>query len=371
MPRRTIVPRPTPAAVSRLPALRSTGVLAMLLAWLLVGCREAPPQPGVGPAREVLGGVPVDYHVHLLGPDLMRDWRALGVEFSRPDEVYASPAGLLDGGEGSAVGHVLLVPMAHLYGNSELREGLGLSLEVERERTARENDFVASQAVAFAGRAAALCSVSALRPYALEELERCRQLEGVVGIKLHLASSEVDLRERADVDVVAGLLGWAAAAKLPVLLHLDTQRRGTDVDDIERFLELAIAPHPDLVVVIAHLGGSGGYGTWTRRVFQAVVEWRDRRAAATGSSPQVLFDLSAVLLDQSSEGVPATTPEEAHDLAADLRAMGFEGVVLGSDYPVFDPRRVLAALRQRAGLEPREIDHILAARVPGLFDERR
>jgi predicted TIM-barrel fold metal-dependent hydrolase len=340
----------------------------VVVACLLLACREAPPEAGGEPVSGALRAVPVDYHVHLLGPDLMRDWRALGVEFSRPDEVYGSPAGLLDAGEELATGRVLLVPMAHLYGSSELREGLGLSLELERERTARENTFVARQAAAFPGRAAALCSVSALRPYAQEELERCRQLEGVVGIKLHLASSEVDLRERADVEAVGGLLGWAAAARLPVLLHLDTQRRGTDIDDIERFLELAISPHPELDVVIAHLGGSGGYGAWSRRAFQALVGWCDRHAADTGTRPQVFFDLSAVLLDQPSEGVPATSLAEAASLANDLRAMDFQNVVFGSDYPVFDPQRGLTALRQLGGLTPQEIDRILAARVPGWFD---
>lgn len=337
-----------------------------VLAALAVGC-AGPAERSEAPVQN-LPGVPVDYHVHILGPDLMRDWRALGVAFSRPDEVYMSSAGLLDGGEHAAAREVLLVPMAHLYGNSELREGLALTLEQERERTARENDFVAAQAVTFGSRAAALCSVSALRPYALEELDRCRQLERVVGIKLHLASSEVDLRDDGHIEAVARLFGWAAAVDLPVLLHLDTQRRGTDLEDIERFLDQALGPSPDLVVVIAHLGGSGGYGRWTQRVFAAVTAWRERQAAKTGAPPQLFYDVSAVLLEQPSEDVPATTVEEAAQLAADLRARAFDGVVFGSDYPVFDPRRGRAALAALAGLSPEEIEAIVTNRVPGWFE---
>jgi len=37
----------------------------------------------------------VDHHVHVLGPDVLRDWKSLGVPFSRPDPVYLSPAALL------------------------------------------------------------------------------------------------------------------------------------------------------------------------------------------------------------------------------------------------------------------------------------
>jgi predicted TIM-barrel fold metal-dependent hydrolase len=316
--------------------------------------------------------IPVDYHVHLLGDDLLRDWRALGVQFSRPDEVYRSPAALL-GSEAkddrpAALQQAVLVPMSHLYGSSELRAALGLTIEQERERTAHENDYVANQAARFGPRTRALCSVSAVRPYALAELERCRLLPGVVGIKLHLASSEVDLREARHLTALAEIADWAQTHDLQVLLHLDTQRRGTDIVDIERFLDIVVAPHPKLVMLIAHLGGSGGYGRWTQRVFAAIVVWIDRRETSGHPRPELYFDLSAVVLREASEGVAATSDEEAAALAGDLRRMAFRGVVFGSDYPVFDPRQALDVLVEMTALQPGEIGTILDNRVPGFFD---
>lgn len=130
-----------------------------------------------------------------------------------------------------------------------------------------------------------------------------------------------------------------------------------------------LGPHPDLTVIVAHLGGSGGYGAWTRSVFRTVLDWLDERRAAGEARTGVFFDVSAVVLERESEGVPATTPEEAAELAADLRRAGMDRLLLGSDAPVFDPRRTVELLRDRAGLAPAEIDRLLASEVPRLFEE--
>jgi predicted TIM-barrel fold metal-dependent hydrolase/cytosine/adenosine deaminase-related metal-dependent hydrolase len=310
----------------------------------------------------------VDHHVHLLGDDVLRDWRALGASFSRAPEAYRSAEPVLGrpDGDGARVARAVLVPMAHLYGSEEFQAGLRLPLDEERARVERENDHVAREAARYPGQAAALCSVPALRPYALAELERCRRVNGMAGVKLHLASSGVDLREGAQLEQVGRLAAWSERHSLPLLLHVDPQRRGTTVEHVERLAQALLGPHPRLTLVVAHLGGSGGYGPWTRSVFTTLTRWLDREAAA-GRPRQVFFDLSAVLLEAPSEGVPATTAEEAAALAADLRAAGLERLVLGSDYPVFDPLRTAELLIERARLRPDEVEAIRARAVPGLF----
>ena len=306
--------------------------------------------------------VPVDHHAHILSPQLVADWKALGVPFSRPDSVYTSAGALL------AVPHpgarrAVLVPMGHLYGRQAFRDELGLSPAEEQRRVRHENDHVAAEAARHAGRALALCSVPPLRPYARDELRRCRDSLGSAGIKLHLGSAGADLRQRATVDSIGHLLGWAAGSGLPVLLHVDPQRRGHDTTHMRQFIERAIAPHGELVVVVAHLGGSGGYGEWPRSVFQAFAAWNARQVG--DGHAQVYFDLSAVWLDEESEGVPASTPAQGRQLADDLRRAGLDRVVLGSDYPVFDPRHTAASLRAHVPLASAEWDTVLAAVVPG------
>jgi predicted TIM-barrel fold metal-dependent hydrolase len=308
----------------------------------------------------------VDHHVHVLGPGVIRDWKSLGVTFSRPDAVYLSPASLFEG-RGDSIGGVVLVPMAHLYANPEFVEALGIDAAEARRRVRAENAHVAREAARFSGRAVALCSVPALADWAIDDLQWCRDSLRVAGIKLHLASSQVDLRDATHLDRLTAIARFAERANLPVLVHVDPQRRGHDTTHIRAFAERVLQPHPRLQVVIAHLGGSGGYGPWTRSVFRTLRAWR-RDVERTGPRRGVYFELSAVVLEAESEGVPAITDAEVRMLRDDLRAEGFDRVLFGSDYPVFDPRRGRQALIERLGLTPAEVDGIVAARIRGMFD---
>lgn len=329
--------------------MHSRLAVALFVAMPLAG-QEAPPR--------------FDHHVHVLSPALVHDWKSLGVTFSRPDAAYVAADGLLAGE--AAVEQALLVPMAHLYGNEELRLGLALSLEQEQARVRAENDHVAAEAARWPGRAVAFCSADWRRPYAREEFARCVRERGSPGIKLHLASAGTDLKDAEQRRGLRELLGWAREQGLAVLLHFDPQRRGLDIPDVLRFAEEVLGPYPDLELTIAHLGGSGGYGAWTRRVFAAFGGWLEREAAAGRVRPGLRFDLSAVLLERESEGVPATTDEEAAALAADLVRSGPGRLLFASDAPVFDPRQGWTALARRLGLPADFLATLRDNRAPAL-----
>lgn len=364
--------------------MRTRGFALAVAALAGLACRSSGPAPAPASPAGAATAIPKlaaprevrshDHHVHLLSAGLIRDWKALGATFSRPDEAYLSADGLLAPPPGapaarSPVDRVVLVSMAHLYGHPELRTGLALTPGEERARAAAENDHVARQAARHPGRAVAFCSVSALRPYALAELTRCRREHGVAGIKLHLGNSGVDLREASHLAAVAALADFALAERVPILLHLDPQLRGHTVADVEQFARTVLEPRPQLTVIVAHLGGSGGYGAWTRSVFATLREWLAQRAASGAPEPRIWFDLSAVLLERESEGVPPTSPEEAARLGADLRDFGFERLLFASDAPVFHPDDTARLLVERAGLTPDEVADLRARALPGLFPD--
>ena len=216
-----------------------------------------------------------DHHVHVLSQQLVDDWKSLGVPFSRPDEAYTSPAGLFAASDPAAaegalpLGGVVLVPMAHFYANAELRGALELDLEAEQARVRAENEHVARVAERWGDRAVALVSVDFTRPYARREAERALA-DGAVGLKLHLGSASPDLTDPAVLADLADWFAWAERDDFGVLLHLDPQRRGLTQADVTHFLEGVFGPVPDLRVVIAHLGGSGGFGDWTQSVLAAI-----------------------------------------------------------------------------------------------------
>lgn len=316
-----------------------------------------------------------DHHVHLLGPGLIRDWKAIGATFSKPDAAYLSADELLrdpdgDGPATPPLAQALLVPMAHFYGNEELRGGLALSAAEEATRAAAENDHVAAEAARWPGRAAVLASVDLLRPWALAELKRVRARHPIVGVKLHLGSAGFDFRDEHHLAALAALVDWTAGERLLLLLHLDPQRRGTTVADVTALLERVFAPHPDLEVVIAHLGGSGGFGPWPRSVVATCGAWLAGRAQLGEPRRGFRFDLSAVPMTKPSEGMAASSEEEIAALAPALREVGLERFLFGSDWPVFDPRDHAQYLRERCGFEPAEIEQLLAQRCSA-FDRSR
>lgn len=305
------------------------------------------------------GGM-ADHHVHLLSPRLIADWKSLGVPFSRPDSVYRNPDGLLAGPE-PVLARALLVPMAHLYGREEFRSALGISLDQEAIRARAENDWVAAEAARWPGRAVAFCSVNHRRPWAREEMERCRLELRSPGLKLHLAAAGTDLTDPVQLAELEDIAGWTARQGMTLLLHFDPQRRGLELGDVERFLATVLGPHPGLEVIVAHLGGSGGYREWTRGVLGTFAAWL---AARPGQ--RVWFDLSAALLAEESEGVPASTEAEGLALGQDMRRIGLDRFVFGTDYPVFRPGAYRDLLAARTGLTPRELEVVLAQVVPVL-----
>lgn len=325
--------------------------LSLILA-LTVACRS--PEPVGDPARTF------DHHVHVLGPDLVADWKSVGVTFSRPDEAYTSAQRYFAGPD--ALDGAWLVPMGHLYANAEFAGELGLDGEAARARLRRENEYVAREAARLGPRATACVSVPPRAEWALEELAYGADALGARVVKLHLASGGVDLREPEHLAAVGRCLDAARERGLPVLLHLDPQLRGHVAADVGSALETLLGPRADLTVVIAHLGGSGGFGPWTQSVLETLGEWLAGEAREGRARPGVFVDLSAVILEHESEGVPPTTPAEAARLAPALRRVGLGRVLFASDAPVFAPADTRRLWRERSGLAPDEWARVLANR---------
>ena len=127
--------------------------------------------------------------------------------------------------------------------------------------------------------------------FALRELERCRQ-RGAIGIKLAAA-------RRAADPLLDPLMRYAKEHRFPVLHHA-WQRRpsfvaGQDPSDALDLCTLA-GRHPDVAILLAHIGGGGD---WSHTL------------AAVRDAPNVYLDLSGSgadrgMLDQALEAVSAS-----------------------------------------------------------------
>ena len=298
---------------------------------------------------------PFDHHVHVLSPRLVTDWQSLGVPFSRPDSAYTSVSAML--GAGADGRGAFLVSMAHIYGSPDFREALGLDTAAEHAAVRAANDHVAGEVRRFPARFVGFCSVPIGRPYAVGEMRRCHDELTLGGLKVHLPNAGMRLGDEATLAAVAELMGEAAREGVAVLAHLASPDAEVSEADVAAFLERVVRPYPGLDLYLAHAGGGGGYRAPARNVVRGV-------AALLREEPEraIWVELSGTVLLADTDGVPASTPDEIAALAADLRALGLDRVVFGSDYPVFEPGALVAALRRRMGFTTAEAEAVLANR---------
>jgi hypothetical protein len=148
---------------------------------------------------------------------------------------------------------------------------------------------------------------------------------GARGVKLHTIAMRAFPGEAA----LAPTFSVCEARALPVVAHCGPDRHG-----VGWAMPGAFAPvlerHPGLPLVLAHLGGAA---------------WREVAELAL-AFPAARFDLSEIV-SWSGHAPGAPTPAE---LSALIGAVGPERVLMGSDFPWYEPGSVVAAVEALPGL---------------------
>jgi predicted TIM-barrel fold metal-dependent hydrolase len=168
---------------------------------------------------------------------------------------------------------------------------------------------------------------------------------GVRGVKLHPVSQgilPIDPRLHAIYDTCSD-------AGLVVLSHSGPGHRG-DASARPSEFGPVLQRWPSLRLVLAHLGGAS---------------WQET-AELAGTYPQVAFDLSEII-----EWVGAPHAPSATDLTELIRHIGADRVMLGSDFPWYDPVRTANLVDGLPGLGTEERAAILGGTAVRLLDLER
>ena len=115
-----------------------------------------------------------------------------------------------------------------------------------------ENDFTAEEVAKFPDRLIGFCGINPLYSGALEEIDRCLGLDGMVGMYFHLRRSGVDLTNVDHVTALFAVFAKAEEHDAPVQLH--TQPPPMDPSATAN-LAAIITAHPDVRVLHSHCGG--------------------------------------------------------------------------------------------------------------------
>jgi predicted TIM-barrel fold metal-dependent hydrolase len=291
----------------------------------------------------------------MLSPRLIEDWKAMGMEFSRPDNAYSDPNFLL---QSEKIAGAFLISMAHLY-TTEAFGPIVESQGFERRLLAAENDYIAVCVATNPKRFFGFYSVNPLKEYAFDELTRCRANPNLTGLKLHLPACGVDLENTSHTTQLAKVLSWAADNDVPVLLHLSA---GEEIS-LSRslwFWETTVQPHSTLELYLAHLGSVGGYNTSSQNILHGYRRLAEERAEFR--KMKIYFDLSGAIIGQGSEEGRHTTDEQCKNLSEQILRIGVERFLFASDYPVFSLSQTRDNLVQRLRLPEKEISRLLANR---------
>lgn len=319
--------------------------IAIHLALLLVitGCRaaaQAQVSTDVPPPR-------VDHHQHLLSPALAKVWKQEPVLVER----------LIAQLDEAGIQRALVLSLAYNWGRPG-RPG------DEYANVRAENDWTAQQAARYPKRLVAACSINPLREYALMEIERCAADPGLRNaLKLHLANSRVNLRVAEHVEQLRHVFVAANRARMPLVVHVwtgdDQVANPFDARDARTFVEQVLPAAPDVVVQLAHLGGSGPRLDPGTRA--AMIVLAEAVAKSHPAMTNVYFDITTNVV----EGSPA---ENVEFMTARIRQIGVGRILYGSDMSIgnHEPAKSWREIRDESGLTQHELETISRNVVPFL-----
>jgi predicted TIM-barrel fold metal-dependent hydrolase len=185
--------------------------------------------------------------------------------------------------------HGVLLSLAYFFGAPDV------NFSNEYEKVKEENNYVSNEADKYPDRLVAFCSVNPLSNYAMEEIRRCNDLPQVVGLKLHLANSNVDLRNEEHVQKLSSIFKLAEQLDLAMLIHLFTRNPDYGEKDASIFVNHILADVPNLSVQIAHLGGAGIFNSTTSEVMDYFENAFKENPSLMDDD--ILLDLSATVAD--------------------------------------------------------------------------
>lgn len=309
---------------------------------------------------------PADHHLHVWSADardlLLRAQEAVGQEVIAEEDARPLDAddaiAVLDS---AGIERGVLLSTAYFFGIPDVE------VEDEQTKVRAENDYVARQVAAHPGRLVGFFSVNPLADYALQEIDRLADHEAFVGLKLHLGNSAVDLRDPADVDRLREVFARANEHGLAVVIHIGGRSEDFGAPDAEAFLEEVLPAAPDVFVQMAHMAGPGGFGPGARasaRVFAAAIEEHPERTR------NLLFDLSGVphpeSLARGDTALVRRIEELNRAFLEAARALGFDRIVYGSDYPAISTARYLEGIRETLPLTEEEFRDLIGDPAPYL-----
>jgi uncharacterized protein len=276
-------------------------------------------------------GAALDVHTHIASQAVTDAFSGGGVPAAGADDLVAR----LDEGH---------VQRAIILSAAYFGEPFGL---LDDANVIPENDYVAAEVAKYPDRLIGFCGINPLFDSALAEIDRCLGLPGMIGIKLHLEASGVDMTNAVHVEKLSAVFDRIAERDAPVLMHVASPYGLPLVGNEFANLAIILNAHPTVRIVHAHCAGNTDDDT--------IDMWLRNRSS--GYNPETSYvDTSACL------AFYADAPLAQRELIVwRFRKWGISHVLFGSDYFVLDgdtPAEALDIL-SKFPFTPEELNTIL------------
>ena len=326
--------------------MRVLTAILLLIALAAGSCRKADGQDLLNDNVVPL----VDHHQHLLSPAGAALQNAYRRRDRLPYDVEQPVVGehLVAMLDRAGIKRAVVLSDAYWFDSPALARALrDVGVDDVYAAVRAENDWTAREVARFPDRLVGFCSFSALKEYAVQELDRCAENRTFKGLKLHFSASAVDLKNKQHVERVRRIFEAANSHRLAITVHVRGDRsygRG----HAEVFLNQLLPAAPDIPVQIAHLWGGDGF---SEGAVAALVAYADAVSAHHRATRNLYFDVTqlALILDGQKDALQT--------MATLIRRIGVGRILYGSDGPMFgngQPFEAWGAFRREMPLTAEE-----------------
>lgn len=237
-------------------------------------------------------------------------------------------------------------------------------IDNEYEAVKKENDWTVEQAARYPGRLFAFMSVNPLKPYALEEIQRCADSKSFAGLKLHFANSKIDLSDTAQVAQLQKVFALANKNHLLMIVHFRSGQQWDGAANTRILLNQLLPFAKNTKVVIAHMAGWGGYDKPMHDALELIGAYIHQH---NSYGKNLYLELSALLpLTLNEDYKPAKSKSDWEPIAAlkkRIRQIGTNQLLFGTDWPLIDIDPYIGLLN--AALGETVVQRILSNKING------
>ncbi|MFT3705629.1 MAG: amidohydrolase family protein [Agriterribacter sp.] len=276
-----------------------------------------------------------DYHVHLQDSSTVqlgfRLLKALGKTPTSIDSLVFDADTIIQRLDRAKFKNAWILSNAYWFGSPLT------PIQNEYEAVKKQNDWTADQASHYPGRLKAFMSVNPLKSYALKEMQRCIDSKRFAGLKLHFANSKVNLFDEAHIVKLQKIFALANKNHLVMLIHFRSAQQWDGSANALILINKLMPFAKNTKVVIAHMGGWGGYDKPTHTALERFAAYIHQNNAY---SKNLYLEVSAVLPLNTDEEYKPIKNKPGWDPVAALNKrigqIGIDHILFGTDWPLID-----------------------------------